>query len=187
MLEVGECIDYRNLGAGSHLGDGVVRVGAQHDHAHPAFDVVRHVGQRLTFAKRRLRLVNEDGVPAKRVDRGLEGETCAQRCLLEEQHHLAAVERVAKVVRIALNRVRKLHDGRHLLDGQVGDGAEVAPAQTFGSLREGDIRLDAERSRLRRTCLLRSGVRFRADRYGFATHGNVLLPARGRPMLHWSK
>ena len=45
VLEVGEGVDDGDLGAGGHLGDGVVGVGAEDDDGHPALDVVGHVGE----------------------------------------------------------------------------------------------------------------------------------------------
>ena len=93
------------LRAGCHLGDRVVRVGAQDDDAHPALDVVRHVGDGFALAERRLGLVDEDGVAAEGIDGGFEGEARAQRRLLEEHHHLACIERVAEVFGMALDGV----------------------------------------------------------------------------------
>ncbi len=78
MLEVGERVDDGDAGAGGHLGDGVVRVGAQDHDGHPALDVVGHVGEGLALAEGRLGLVDEDGVAAERVDGGLEGEPRAE-------------------------------------------------------------------------------------------------------------
>ncbi len=65
-------------------------------------------------------------LPPSSVDGGFEGEARAQRGLLEEHHHLLGVERVAEVFGVGLDRVGELHDGGHLLHGEVGDGAEVA-------------------------------------------------------------
>ena len=98
-----------------HLGDGVVRVGAEDDDVHPALEVAGHVGEGFALAEGRLGLVDEDGVAAEGVDRGLEGEARAQRGLLEEHDHLLGVERVAEVFGVALDGVRELHDGGHLL------------------------------------------------------------------------
>ncbi|WP_433985195.1 hypothetical protein RBB78_18535 [Tunturiibacter empetritectus] len=38
----------------------------------------------------------------------------------------------------------ELHDGGHLLDGEVGDGAEVAAVQALGGFAECGVGLDAE-------------------------------------------
>ena len=143
VFEVGERVDDGDARAGGHLGDGLVRVGAQHHDAHPALDVVRHVGEGLALAERRLGLVDEDGVAAEGVDGGLEGEAGAQAGLLEEEDHLAGVERVAEVFGMILDRVGELHDGGHLFDGEVGDGAEVAAVEALGGFGEGDVGLDA--------------------------------------------
>ena len=91
VLEVREGIDDGGLGAGGHLGDGVVGVGAEDDEVHPALEVVGHVGKGLALAERRLSLVDEDGVAAEGVDGGLEGEAGAERGLLKEHDHLARV------------------------------------------------------------------------------------------------
>ncbi len=88
MLEIGEGVDDGDLGAGGHLGDGVVGVGAEDDDVHPALEVVGHVGEGLALAERRLGLVDEDGVAAEGVDGGFEGQARAQGRLLEEHHHL---------------------------------------------------------------------------------------------------
>ena len=92
MLEVGERVDDRHARVGGHLGDGVVRVGAQHDHVHPALQVPRHVGDGFALAQRRVGLVDEDRVAAHGVDAGLESQARAQAGLLEHQHHLLGVE-----------------------------------------------------------------------------------------------
>ena len=34
-----------------------------------------------------------------------------------------------------LDGVRELHDGGHFVDGEVGDGAEIAACETLGGLR----------------------------------------------------
>ena len=153
-----------------------MRISSQHDHAHPALDIVRHVRKRLALAKRRLRLVDEDSVAAKRIDGGFERKPRAQRCLLEKQHHLApaAVER------------RGRPEG-HLLDREVADGAEIAATQALSRLRERAIGLNAERTWLGGTRRIGSGLRLRTHHDSFATHANVLLPAPGRLMLHSSK
>ena len=117
LLVVGERVDDGDLRAGGHLGDGVVRVGAEDHDGHPAFDVVRHVGERFALTQRRLRLVDEDGVTAKCVDGSLEGEASTQRCLLEEENHLACVERVPEIFGVVLDGMGELHDGGHLLYG----------------------------------------------------------------------
>ena len=44
-----------------------------------------------------------------------------------------------------LDGVSELHDGGHLLHGEVGDGAEVAAGEAFGGFGEGGVGLDAER------------------------------------------
>ncbi len=135
MLEVGERVDDGNLRAGGHLGDGLVRVGAEDHDGHPTLDVVGHVGEGLALAEGRLGLVDEDGVAAEGVDGGLEGEARAQRCFLKEHDHLARVEGVAEVFGVGLDGVGELHDGGHLLDGEVGDGAEVASRRAASRLR----------------------------------------------------
>ena len=87
---------------------------------------------------------------------------------------------------MALDRVGELHDRGHLLHGEVGDGAEVAPAQALGGLGEGDVGLNAERCGGLAGCEVVTGDlrRLRVHHYGFATHGIVLLPALRRRMLH---
>ena len=185
VLEVGERVDDGDARAGGHLGDGVVRVGAEDDDVHPALEVVGHVGEGLALAEGRLGLVDEDGVAAEGVDGGLEGEAGAQRGLLEEHDHLARVERVAEVFGMVLDGVGELHDGGHLLHGEVGDGAEVAAGETLGGLGEGGVGLDAEGLRgERRACrrvrdrARRSGRSFSGDADGLATHAWCLLPDR---------
>ena len=106
-------------------------VGAEDDDVHPAFDVVGHVGERFAFAKGRLGLVDEDGVATEGVDAGFEGKAGAERGLLKEHDHLLRVEGMAEVVRVILDGMGKLHDGGYLLNGEVGDGAEVASAEAF--------------------------------------------------------
>ena len=98
-----------------HLGDGVVRVGAEDDDVHPALEVAGHVGEGFAFAERGLGLVDEDGVAAEGVDCCLKGEASAEGCLLEEHDHLLGVERVAEVFGVVLDGVGELHDGGHLL------------------------------------------------------------------------
>ena len=113
MLEVGERVDDRHARVGGHLGDGVVRVGAQHDHIDPALDVARHVGNGFALAQGRTGLIDEDRVAAHGVDAGLEAEARAQAGLLEHQHHLFGVERAAILARIALDIVAQLENGAH--------------------------------------------------------------------------
>ncbi len=88
MFEVGEGVDDGDAGAGGHLGDGVVGVGAEDDDGHPALDVVGHVGEGFAFAEGRLGLVDEDGVAAEGVDGGLEGEAGAEDAFSKNMHHL---------------------------------------------------------------------------------------------------
>ena len=75
VFVVGEGVDDGDLRAGGHLGDGVVRVGAEDHDGHPALDVVRHVRERFALAERRLGLVDKDGVAAECIDGCLEGES----------------------------------------------------------------------------------------------------------------
>ena len=177
MLQVRQCIDHRHARARRHLRNRVVRVRAQHDHAHPPLHIVRHVGQRLALAQRRLCLVHKERTPAQRIDRRLERQPRAQRCLLKEHHQLARIQRMAKVLRIALHRVRQLHHRGHLLHGEVGDGAKIAPAQPLRRLGERSVGLDAQHhSVFCRAHRLRGfGLRIHHD--GFTAHGIVLLPA----------
>ena len=144
VLEVGEGVDDGDLRAGGDLGDGFVGVGAEDHDGHPALDVVGHVGEGFALAEGRLGLVDEDGVAAEGVDGGLEGEAGAEAGLLEEHDHLARVEGVAEVFGVVLDGVGELHDGGHLLNGEVGDGAEVAAVEALGGLAEGGVGLDAE-------------------------------------------
>ena len=51
VLEVGEGVDDGDAGAGSHLGDGVVGVGAEDHDGHPALDIVGHVCEGFAFAE----------------------------------------------------------------------------------------------------------------------------------------
>ena len=67
-----------------------------------------------------------------------------RRGLLEEEDHLLGVECVAEVFRRALDGVGELHDGGHLLHGEVGDGDEVAAGEAFGGFGVGVVGLDAE-------------------------------------------
>ncbi len=133
-----------DAGAGGHLGDGVVRVGAEDDEVHPALEIMGHVGEGLALAEGRLGLVDEDGVAAEGVDGGLEGEAGAQRGLLEEHDHLARIEGVAEVFGVVLDRVGELHEGGHLLDGEVADGGEMTAGEALGGFAEGGVGLNAE-------------------------------------------
>jgi hypothetical protein len=129
MLEIGERVDHRHARVGRHLGDGVVRVGAQHDYIHPALYVTRHVGDRLALAERRVGLIHEDRVAAHGVDAGLKGQARAQAGLLKHQHHLLGVEGMAILARIALDVMTQLENGAHFAAGQIGDGAQVFAGQ----------------------------------------------------------
>ena len=51
---------------------------------------------------------------------------------------------MAEVFGVILDGVGELHDGGHLLHGEVGDGAEVAAVEALGGLGEGGVGLDAE-------------------------------------------
>ena len=97
VLEVRERVDDGHVGVRGHLGDGVVREGAEDDDVHPALEVAGDVGDGLALAEGSVGLVDEDGVAADGVHRGLEGEARAQRGLFEEHDHLLGVERVAEV------------------------------------------------------------------------------------------
>ncbi len=189
VFEVGERVDDGDFGAGGHLGDGVVGVGAEDDEAHPALDVVGHIGEALALAEGGLGLVDEDGVAAEGVDGGFEGEAGAEGRLLEEHDHLAGVEGVTEVFGVVFDGVGKLHDGGHLLDGEVGDGAEVASAEALGGFAEGGVGLDAEGGcRLGGREIFGVGFRvFIVHDDSFATHWIFLLPAMRRHMLvRWS-
>jgi hypothetical protein len=155
MLEVGERVDDRHARVGGHLGDGVVRVGAQHDHIHPALHVARHVGDGFALAQRRVGLIDEDGVAAHGVDAGLEAEARAQAGLLEHQHHLLGVEGMAVLARIALDVVAQLENGAHLGAGQIGDGAHVLAGQPRGGGKNIGVLLNGNgRGRPFNGCLL---------------------------------
>src|SRR6266704_962037 len=74
MLKVGERVDNRHPGIGSHLSDGVMRIGAQDDHIDPPLHVSGYVGNRFAFTKRRVGLIDKDCVAAHGVDASLECE-----------------------------------------------------------------------------------------------------------------
>lgn len=161
-------------------------VGAEDHDAHPALEVAGHVGEGLALAEGGLGLVDEDGVAAEGVDGGLEGEAGAQGGLLEEHDHLAGVEGVAEVFGMGFDGVGELHDGGHLLHGEVGDGAEVATVEALGGFAEGGVGLNAEGC----GCCglagekLVSGVCGPAGHCdGFATHEFFLLPTMRRRRL----
>ena len=142
MLEVGERVDDRHARVGGHLGDGVVRVGAQHDDVDPALDIARHVGDGLALAERRVGLVDKDRVAAHGVDAGLEAQARAQAGLLEHQDHLLGVERVAILARVALDVVAELENGAHFAAGKIGDGAHVLAGQARGGGQNVGVLLD---------------------------------------------
>ncbi len=74
----------------------------------------------------------------------------------------------------------ELHDGGHLLDGEVGDGAEVAAGETLGGFGEGGVGLDAEGGLV----VVFGGVGvFGVHEDGFATHEFGLLPVLLRRVL----
>ncbi len=127
-----------------HLGDGFVRVGAEDDDVHPALEVAGYVGDGFALAEGFLGLVDEDGVAAEGVHRGLKGEACAERGLFEEEDHLLGVERVAEVFGRELDGVRELEDGGEFVGREVGDGGEVAADHALGDLGEGGVGLNAE-------------------------------------------
>src|SRR5882757_6244962 len=134
-----------------------------------------HVGEGFTFAERGLGLVDEDGVAAEGVDAGLEAEAGTEGSLLEEEHHLFGIESVAEVFGVVLDGVRELHDGGHLLYGEIGDGAEIAAAETLGGFAEGSVGLDAESGCRLGWCVVVAGELWLcAHHYGFATHGIAL-------------
>ncbi len=104
-----------------------------------------HIGNRLAFSEGGLGLVDEDGVAAEGIHRGLKGETGAERGLFKEHDHLFRVEGVAKVFGGGFDGVRELENGGDLADAEVGDGGEVAAGEGFGGFGEGGVGLDAER------------------------------------------
>ncbi len=90
---------------------------------------------------------------------------------------------MAEVFGVVLDGVGELHDGGHLLDGEVGDGAEVAAVEALGGFAEGGVGLNAESCwRLGRGEIVGVGG-FVVHHDGFATHGIFLLPALRRRML----
>ncbi len=113
MFEVREGVDYRHTRVGGHLRDRIVRIGAQHDHIHPALQVARHVGDGFALTQRRIGLINEDGVTTHGVDAGFKAQARAQAGLFEHQHHLFGVESTAVLAGIALDLMAQLEDGAH--------------------------------------------------------------------------
>ena len=59
MLQIAERVNHRDTGVLRHAFDGLLRERAQHNHIHPALQVVRHVAQRFARAEAFLRLVDE--------------------------------------------------------------------------------------------------------------------------------
>ncbi len=101
----------------------------------------------------------------------------------KNMHHLPGVERVAEVFGVVLDRVGELHDGGHLLDGEVGDGAEVAAGEALGGFAEGGVGLNAEGCGRFDRGVAGGGLRLIVHDYCFATHGDALLPALRRRVL----
>ena len=66
----------------------------------------------------------------------------AQAGLLEHQHHLLGVERVAVFARIALDVVAQLEDGAHFGARKIGDGAHILAIQARGSGKNIRVFLD---------------------------------------------
>ena len=129
MLQITERIDDRAAGDLRHLGDGLMGIRAQNNQTDPALHVACHIGQRFTFAQRRLRLVDKHSRTAQGIHACLKGEPGAQRCFLEEHHHLASIQRVAVIRRRRLDGMREPHDGSNLRRGKISDGAKVAAGE----------------------------------------------------------
>ena len=186
MLKVGERVDDWNLGAGGHLGDGFVRVGAEHDDVHPALEVAGHVGERLALAEGRLRLVDEDGVAAEGVDGGFEGEAGTQRGLLEEHHHLLASSAWRKSSGWFLTACASS------MIAAISCTVRSAMEQRSRPQRRLEASLKAVSDWMPRVAVGLTeassspaiSVGLRVHHYCFATHGIVLLPALRRRMLH---
>ena len=134
MLQIAERINHRATRVLGHFGDGLVCIGAQHNQAHPALHVARHIGQRLALAQGRLRLVDKHRRTTQRIHAGFKGEASAQRGFLKKHHHLPGIERVAIVGRRGFHGVRQFQNRRNLRPRQIGNGAEIAAGKGHGGL-----------------------------------------------------
>ena len=97
MLQVAECVDDRNAGVLGHSFNRAVRIGAQHDGIHPAFDIVRDVAQLFARVQAPGRLIHKERVAAHAGHSSFESEAGAQRCLFEKHHHLFAGQCCAEI------------------------------------------------------------------------------------------
>ena len=88
MLQIAQRIDHRNRRITRHALDRLLRERPQHDHVHPALQIVRNVAQRLARIQTALRLIDEHRSPAQARHSCFERKPCSQRRLLEEHHHL---------------------------------------------------------------------------------------------------
>ena len=162
MLEVRQRIDHRHARIHRHLGNGVVRIGAQHHHIHPALHVARHIGNRLALAERRTGLIHEDRIAAHRVDARFKCQPRAQARLLKHQHHLLRVQRMPILARIQLHVVPQLHNRAHFAAREIGDRTQILACQS--------------RSRGQNIFVLLHGNRWRPALHGCsASHGCFLL------------
>ena len=90
MFDITKRVDHRHTRVLRHAFDGLLRKSAQHNHVHPALQVVRHVAQRFAGTETLLSLVDEHRQTAQPRHSSLESQPGSQGSFLEEHHHLLA-------------------------------------------------------------------------------------------------
>src|SRR5271165_7381898 len=92
MEFVGKGVDDGDAGVGGHFLEDALLVDAGDDPVHPALEVARDIGDGFAFAETGLSVVQEDHGAAHAFDTDLEGDTGAQRGLLENERERLVAE-----------------------------------------------------------------------------------------------
>src|SRR5260370_15812376 len=95
MKLIGERVDHRDAGVGSHFLENALLVDARDDALNPALEIARDIGDGLAGTERRrsLRVVQKNDGTAHALNADVEGDTRAKRGLFKNQRDELAVKR----------------------------------------------------------------------------------------------
>src|SRR5579864_2911585 len=113
MLQVAERIDHRNGSMFGHAFNRLLLEGSQHDHIHPALEILRNVTELFARVDAAGSLVHKMTDAAEAGHSRLKRKPSPQRRLLEKHHHLLAGQSPLIDRRARLHELREV---KHRLD-----------------------------------------------------------------------
>src|ERR1700734_247634 len=143
VIEVRKRVDHRHVRVRGELFERFLFENARNDRVYPAFEALRHVGDRFAVAQVRDGVIEKYAGPAEARDADFECDAGAQRGLFENQSKKTAGERTAVAIWVLLHVRRELEERAYLRRAPLHAGEQIGRLSNGYSRDSVHIHLDA--------------------------------------------